>query len=62
VRAKIIPRNPREKQLKPFVISPSLQTVTVNPQSPNIPSSIVKRAIPTAGSEPLISMTTCQVS
>jgi clan AA aspartic protease len=29
-----------------LVISPSLQTVTVNPQSPNIPSSVVKRASP----------------
>jgi len=27
-----------------LVISPSLRTVTVNPQSPNIPSSVVKRA------------------
>lgn len=27
-----------------LVISPSLRAVTVNPQSPNIPSSVVKRA------------------
>ena len=27
-----------------LVISPSLRTVTVNPQSPNIPSSVAKRA------------------
>jgi clan AA aspartic protease len=30
-----------------LVISPALQTVTVNPQSPNIPSSVVKRLMPT---------------
>jgi clan AA aspartic protease len=29
-----------------LVVSPSLRTVTVNPQSPNIPSSVVKRAWP----------------
>ena len=29
-----------------LVISPSLRTVTVNPQSPNIPSSVVKRLVP----------------
>jgi hypothetical protein len=31
-----------------LVISPALQAVTVNPQSPNIPSSVVKRLMPTA--------------